>query len=124
MTKNHLQIVGEASNICTGLAKHEAAEYFQSATNQDGWAYIALYGQQSFVDDNLGTAIIFNTNRLIEINEDELNHVVVLKPTEKQVSYYFLAAWEQELAGIKTKQEFSDYLEKTIQVLNNPLQIM
>ncbi len=121
MTKNQLQIKGEAYNLCSGLAKHEATDYFQSNTDQGGWGYIALYGQQSLAGDNLGTAVLFDTRQLIEINEDEINHVVVLKPYQKKVTYYFLAAWEQEPEGIKSKQIFKDYLDQTIKELNTSL---
>ena len=121
MTKNQLEIKGEAYNLCSGLAKHEATNYFQSNTDQGGWGYIALYGQQSLAGDNLGTAVLFNTRQLIEINEDKINHVVVLKPYQKKITYYFLAAWEQESEGIKSKQAFRDYLDQTIQELNKPL---
>jgi len=121
MTKNQLEIKGEAYNLCSGLAKHEATNYFQSNTDQGGWGYIALYGQQSLAGDNLGTAVLFNARQLIEINEDKLNHVVVLKPYQNQVTYYFLAAWEQEPEGIKSKQVFKDYLDQTIKELNTPL---
>jgi hypothetical protein len=124
MTKNQLQIKGEAYNLCSGLAKHEATEYFQSNTDQGGWGYIALYGQQSLAGDNLGTAVLFDTRQLIEINEDELNHVVVLKPYQNHVTYYFLAAWEQEPEGIKSMQAFQDYLDQTIKAINTPLVVL
>ena len=121
MTKNQLQIKGKSYNLCSGLAKHEATDYFQSNTDQGSWGYIALYGQQSLAGDNLGTAVLFDTRQLIEINEDEINHVVVLKPYQKKVTYYFLAAWEQEPEGIKSKQTFKDYLDQTIKELNTSI---
>ncbi len=121
MTRHQLKIMGEAQNLCSGLAKAEATDYFQSDMDEGGWAYIALYGQQSLAGDKLGTAVLFDTKQLIEINEDEFNHVVVLKPYHKKVSYYFLAAWEQEPEGIKSKQAFQDYLIQTIKALNRPL---
>ncbi len=121
MTKNQLHIKGEGYNLCSGLAKHEATDYLQSNTDQGDWGYLALYGQQSLAGDNLGTAVLFNTRQLIEINEDKLNHVVVLKPYQNQVTYYFLAAWEQEPEGVTSKQAFKDYLDQTIKELNTPL---
>jgi hypothetical protein len=121
MTKNQIQIEGEAHNLCSGLAKAEATDYFQSDMDMGEWAYIALYGKQSLAGDNLGTAVLFDTKQLAEINEDELNHVVVLKPHQNQVTYYFLAAWEQEPEGIKSKQSFKDYLDQTIKELDTPL---
>jgi hypothetical protein len=123
ITKNLLHVEGGAINLCSGLAKYDGTDYFQSDMDKGGWAYIALYGKQSLAEDNLGTAVLFDTKQLAEINEDELNHVVVLKPHENKVTYYFCAAWEQEPAGIKSKQGFMDYLDQTIKELNVPLMV-
>ena len=61
---------------------------------------------------------------MTEINEDQLNHVVVLKPDQNKVTYYFAAAWEQEPNGIKSKSEFQKYLEQSVNELNNPVKII
>ena len=121
LSKNFLQIVGEPYNLCSGLAKHEDTEFFQSETNEGDWGYIALYGKQSLAGDNLGTAIFFDTHQLIEITEDKINHVVVFKPYQNQLTYYFLAAWEQEPAGIKSKEEFVSYLNQMLKEFANPI---
>ena len=52
-----------------------------------------------------------------------LSHVLKLKPTNGQVSYYFCAAWEQEENGIKDFDQFKKYLNETQQLLNNPLTV-
>ena len=124
ITKNQLKITGDANNLCSGLAKHENTEYLQSDPAQGGWAYIAIYGQQSLAGDKLGTAVFYNTDDLIEISEDELNYVVVLKPYQNQIIYYFLAAWEQEPEGIKSIEEFKNYLNETIRSMDTPLEII
>ena len=36
----------------------------------------------------------------------EFHLILVLKPDQNKVTYYFSAAWEQEPNGIKTKEEF------------------
>ena len=122
MTKHDLHIEGKPDNLCTGIVKNADAEYIQSENNE-GWAYIASYGAQSLAEDNLGMAILFHQNNLIEITEDEYNHVVVLNPRDNDLCYYFLGAWEKEPDGIKTKKAFIDYLEETIQKLNDPIKI-
>ena len=123
MTKHQLEITGGAQNLCSGLAKHPDTEYFQSKMDEGGWAYIALWGKQSLAGDNLGTAVLFSTRQLAEINEDQLNHVVVLKPDQNKVTYYFSAAWEQEPNGIKTKEAFKNYLDQTMTELNAPIAV-
>lgn len=69
----------------------------------------------------LGMAIFYKTKNLISLTEDENDRVVVLKPFENKLTYYFLAAWEQEPGGIKSKEEFIGYLIRQARILNNSL---
>jgi hypothetical protein len=68
-------------------------------------------------------AILFKHNDLIEVTEDEFSHVLVLKPETGKLTYYFLAAWEKEPNGIKTKEEFLDYLNEIVQRLDHPVMV-
>ena len=43
--------------------------------------------------------------------------------SDSKVSYFFLAAWDQEPNGIKTQDAFVDYLGKTVQQLNQPISV-
>ena len=122
MTKHDLQIEGNPENLCTGIVKHPDAQLIQSEGSEN-WSYLANYGKQSLAEDQLGMAILFRQKDLIEITEDEYSHVVVLKPDDGKLTYYFLAAWEKELDGIITKEKFVNYLNLTIQKLNNPIKI-
>lgn len=124
LTKTELMIEGELENICTGLAKHENTIFFSQKPEQfDEWGYIGLWGKQSLIseEDELGIAVLYPGDQLLELTEDDLNHVVVLKPKNGKVSYYFLAAWVQEPNGIKTQQAFVDYLNATVKKLNQPI---
>lgn len=120
MTRHALQIDGNAENLCTGLIKLPDTELIQSA-EKDGWMYLATYGKQSLANDLLGMAILFHQKDLIELTEDQLNHVVVLKPENGNLTYHFLAAWEQEPNGIRTKDEFVRYLNEVVKKLNQPI---
>lgn len=124
LTKTVLTIDGELENICTGLAKHENTEFFSKQPEQSqDWGYIALWGKQSLAseDDELGIAVLYPGKQLLQLAEDDLNHVVILTPENGKVSYYFLAAWDQEPNGITTSQAFVDYLNTTVQQLNQPI---
>lgn len=126
LTRNDLSINGELENICTGLAKHENTVFLEKQPAQStDWGYIALWGKQSLAGDNdeLGIAVLYQRSQLVKLAEDALNHVVILKPEDNKVSYYFLAAWDQEPDGIKTKDEFSDYLNEIIQMLAHAVMI-
>jgi hypothetical protein len=121
LTKTELTIEGSTENLVTGLAKFEGTNFIKS-NSENGWAYIALYGNQTLVNENdkLGIAVFYNTSELIELTEDDLSYIVKLNPANNKVEYYFCAAWEQEPNGIKTEEEFVAYLNETLNQLNNP----
>ena len=90
---------------------------------QDGWGFLATWGPQSLDGSQLGMAILYPKSQLIQLAEDEHNHVAVLRPDGgTTLSYYFLAAWEQEPGGIKTEEAFRSYLVQTIKALNTPVE--
>ncbi|OGU34652.1 MAG: hypothetical protein A2068_03550 [Ignavibacteria bacterium GWB2_35_6b] len=123
-TKQELIINNDAQNLTTGLAKYEGTNFIEKKT-PGGWSYIALYGAQTLVDknDKLGIALFYNEKDLIEFTEDEINYVVVLKPVEGKVTYYYCAAWEQEPNGITNENDFINYLDNELQKLNNPVKV-
>lgn len=116
---------GNPQNLSTGLIKDKKAKLFTDKGNDQKWGYIATYGKQSLngEGDKLGIAVLFNPKDLIEITEDVNSHVVMLKPTGNKAEYYFLAAWELEPDGIKTEEQFIQYLNKTAQELANPVKV-
>lgn len=120
LTKSMLKVSGNAANLVTGLAKY-AGTNFIKGNSKKGWNYIALYGHQSLAGDNLGIVIFYRNKDLIELTEDALSYIVKLKPVSGAVEYYFGAAWENELNGIKNEKEFIKYLNAVVLDLNNPL---
>ncbi len=121
-TKCTIKLSHELPNICTGIVKLDGGELI-TGSNSEGWNYLSTWGKQTLFDDMLGMAILYNQSEPVEITEDDLSHVVVLSPANNQVEYYFLAAWEQESDGIKTKQEFVEYLDAQINRLNTPVEV-
>lgn len=120
LTKHDILISGDIDNLVTGLAKYEGVNFLKS-NDTEGWNYIALYGEQSLAKDNLGIAVIYEKENLIQHSEDQSSYIVKLKPTGQALTYYFCAAWEQELNGIKSEEEFLNYLNKLITEMNNPI---
>ncbi|WP_245942340.1 DUF4861 domain-containing protein [Algoriphagus chordae] len=109
-------------NFATGLIKDAKANVIKS----DGkltYSYLATYGPQSLAEDNLGIAIIYPTAKLTQDTEDALSHILVFDSSSKKLSYYFLAAWEQEPGGISSQEDFTKYLDQEILKLSNPLKI-
>lgn len=119
LTKCELTI-DKAENLVTGLAKYEGTNFLKSG-NLQGWNYLGLYGKQTFANDNLGIAVLYNQENAIELTEDNLSHVIKLKPINSKVSYYFTAAWVQEPNGIKNQDDFVKYLDNLLIQFNNPL---
>lgn len=122
LTKHFVKIEGEPENLVTGLAKY-AGTNLTKLNPDNGWGYLALYGKQSLSGDNLGIAVFFKKNDLIELTEDAVSQIVKLKPAKGKLEYYFCAAWEQEPGGIKTQEEFDKYLASVVEELNNPLTV-
>jgi len=123
LTKHDITINKDIDNLCTGIVKSEGVDILKSEDKESGWSYLATYGNQSIIGDKLGMAVLYKNEDKVEISEDELNDVVVLDPKEGTLTYYFLAAWEQEAEGIKSEEEFINYLEKIIKELDSPLSI-
>jgi hypothetical protein len=123
LTKHVVEISGAPENLCTGIVKLDNAKLLSSPAAGEDWGYLATYGKQSLANDNLGMAVLYRTNDLLEVTEDQFSHVVVLKPANGRLTYYFLGAWEQEPNGVKNAEEFEAYLEQTIAELNAPLVI-
>jgi len=121
LTKHFVEISGTPENLCTGIVKLDSAVLRASPETSAGWTYLATFGKQSLVPDKLGMAVLYRKSDLIKVTEDQHSRVIVLKPVDGQLTYYFLGAWEQEPNGIKTAEEFAAYLDQTVAELDSPL---
>src|SRR3972149_2240305 len=108
-------------NLCTGLPKHENTDYITS--DGENWNYIALWGKQTVENDNLGIVVFYDKSNLVKISEDELSYFVILKPVNNKLTYNFSSVWEQEPNGIKSKDEFINYLNDELNKLDNPIKV-
>jgi len=122
ITKHSLTITNNPDNLCTGIVKHEDIKILKGP-GTDNWNYFATYGKQSLAGDNLGMAVLYKNADFIEQSEDIESYVTVLNANDGKLEYYFLAAWEKELNGIKNIDEFSQYLNLEILKLNDPIVI-
>lgn len=108
----------DLKGICTGIAKQKNAELLKKESKNKKWAYLATYGEQSLVPDKLGMAIFYQTGTIESSPETDLDYLLVFKPTKKATTFYLLGAWEQEINGIKSKEEFTKYLDEKLEILN------
>lgn len=124
LTAHKIRINSGTDTLATGLAKSEGCRHLQSEDNGNGdWRYFALWGLQSLAGDSLGTAVFYRKTDSIKLAEDDLNYLVLLKPTGGELKYYFAAAWEKEPDGITNLRAFRSYLDEMQQLLNNPVKI-
>lgn len=108
-------------NLAIGLVKHPGTTLLEGNQNISGyaWTYVASWGKQSLsgVDDHLGMAVIFRRDDRSQQTQDETSYVSVMKDKGGELEYYFVAAWEHELNGIKTEAEFKAYLDREVERL-------
>lgn len=114
-TKASFDISIPIEGFCTGIVKFKEIPLNQKKSANGAWGYIATYGNQTLVNnqDKLGMAIFYKTDEVAEIIDGPNDHLIVFKPGKK-VTYYFLAAWEQELNGITTEEGFYKDLDKKL----------
>lgn len=123
ITRHDISLSADVTNLCTGIMKDKNAELILNDSKEGEWSYIATFGKQSLADDHLGLAVFYRNSQLLEITGDSKSHVVVLKPENRNLTYYFLAVWEQEPLNIHTKDAFVTFVEKELLKLNNPVSV-
>lgn len=116
-----LQASQQLPNLAIGLVKHPNTTFIEGPQDISGyaWTYVASWGKQSLSgeNDHLGMAVIFRRDDRSQQTTDETSYVSVMKDKGGELEYYFLAAWEHELDGIKTEADFKAYLDQEIQRL-------
>ncbi|AXB58266.1 DUF4861 family protein [Flavobacterium fluviale] len=117
-TQHTIKASKEIKGICTGIVKQKNTEVLKKESKNKKWAYLATYGEQSLVPDKLGMAIFYEISTIENIADTDLDYLLVFKPTTKATTFYLLGAWEQEVNGIKNKEEFVKYLDQKLEVLN------
>lgn len=109
--------------ISKEIAEHEESYFENFAIKQtsDEWSYIATFGKQSLNNDMMGLAVFYKTKQLVKTTEDNLNHVIILKPVNGQVEYYFMPTWELDWEPVKDKAAFEKCIDEVLNRLNNPV---
>lgn len=110
----------EVEGLCTGMVKVEDVPLIKNQSKDGKWAYIATYGAQTLVNDTdkLGIALIYRIDEVSKLVEGPDDHLVIFKPTTKEITYYALAAWDEEKEGITSKEEFIDNLNQKLVILD------
>jgi len=99
-----------------GLIIHPGTVEIQSSGDSE-WAYLARYGEQSLVPDNLGLALFYRPADVDVVGRDIDDSYIVFN-TETEPHYLTGAAWIQEPNGLQNEADFRTWLDATRQTLN------
>jgi len=118
-SKISLKPSAEIKGLTTGIVKFEDIPLITNESKDGEWGYIATYGRQTLVndEDRLGMAILYKTSEVQNIKEGPYDHLLIFKPTTNKISYYILAAWQQEKNGLSNKEEFINSLDDHLKTL-------
>jgi hypothetical protein len=113
------------NNWGTGLVNHQV-QYFES-DNKSNWCYLASFGKQSLNKDLLGLAIFYPCKDKGKIVVDKDNIALHFAPMvsagNNDIHYKFTAKWQAEPDGPESIEDFTQYLETTINLLNSPIAV-
>lgn len=115
-TKVTLDPSAALPGLTTGIVKFNDIALHQKESEKGEWGYIATYGTQTLVndEDKLGMAIFYKTGEVEEVKEGPHDHLVIFNAGEDPVTYYLLAAWEQEPGGITSEDAFMADLDSKL----------
>lgn len=114
LTQVKLSNFSTAEGIVTGIVKHPNTELIKGSKPTSKWNYIATYGNQSLVPDQLGLVIFYKNNDAIRILNGKYDHLIEFHPKLNNIEYYFGAVWMQGNNQIHTKHEFEKFISKTL----------
>ncbi|WP_297088202.1 DUF4861 family protein [uncultured Draconibacterium sp.] len=97
-------------NLASGIVKHDNTEVKVFTDIKEGWTCLASFGVQTLQNDKLGMCVFVKTDQLIEHTSDSYSEVLVMKPENKELRYYFGAAWEQDASGVSSMDDFKALL--------------
>jgi hypothetical protein len=123
-TKVELKPSEEISGLTTGIVKFDDIPVMEKTSDSGEWGYIATYGKQTVAgeDDLLGMAVFYKTSETEKTLEGPHDHLVIFQP-KKNITYYFLAAWDKEKKGITSQDEFVKNLEAKLLKLDQKGQL-
>ena len=117
ITKVTLSDFTPAPGLVTGIVKLPNTTIMQGDKNAK-WNYLATYGEQTIVPDNLGLVIFYKNDDVVGIKDGRFDHLVEFKADKSSIDYQFAAAWAKEKDGITTADEFEAYVKSVVNELN------
>lgn len=106
LTHYSVELSEALPNLATGIVTLPKTETKLVENIQPGWSCFVSFGKQTLQNDKLGMCVFFRNSDFIKQTSDKFSHVLVLKPNDKKLDYYFGAAWEQDASGVKSMEDF------------------
>ncbi|TRD12102.1 DUF4861 domain-containing protein [Erythrobacter insulae] len=102
--------------LATGVVMHDGAQFLQSGGADGAWRYVATWGDtQSENKDALGMALFYRTDEATYGGLANSTHYIAFGQPEFE--YAFLAAWELDPSGVKSREAFEALLTKELAAL-------
>lgn len=97
--------------LAAGIVIHPDTTLMSSG-GATGWQYIARFGEQTLVPDDLGMAIFYRAEDVTAVGNDADDSYIVFQ-AGAGAEYLMGAAWSQEAGGITNAAEFEAWLKAT-----------
>lgn len=108
--------------IVAGIEKRPDVAVLRSG-QRGAWAYVATYGQQSFIHDGLGMAMFYRIADAAEVGDD--GHTVFVRFRDPaSIHYAVAAAWAKEGDGLADQGQFTAFLDQTVRELEHPVSVV
>lgn len=107
--------------IVAGIEKGPGVAVLRSpARGINGWGYVATYGDQSFINDGLGIAILYRVADVAEVGDDGRTVYIRFKHPGR-IRYEIAAAWAKEGDGLRDRTQFEAAIDRTGTVSTSPI---
>ncbi len=110
LTKYTQNLSTSLPNLVTGIVKQDNTAVKVFTDIKEGWTCLATFGTQTLQNDKLGMCVFVKTDQLTKITSDENSELLVMKPINNTLTYYFGAAWEQDSSKVTSIEEFKKLL--------------
>jgi hypothetical protein len=114
LTKYSIELSEILPNMATGIVILPETEFEVIKDIKPGWSCMATFGKQTLQEDMLGMCILYKNDQLISQSKDKYSHVVVLRPENKKLTYYFGAAWQQDASGVQSMDDFIQLIKTQV----------
>ncbi len=98
----------EGMHFATGIVSHLPDAVSGSA---NGYDYLMNWGAQSYHEEQMGMAVLAESDYGPTVVKDDLTHLMVFKNATDKVCYRLMAVWERDQSGTRDAAGFRTMVE-------------